>query len=181
MSKLVSLLKASMSGGVQLFNYRGKTEKSRKIMPIVLGLLIGGLMLVSASAMTTQLKKDGNEIAILSLYTLITTMIIVMEGSYKAIDLLFKPHDNDILLSMPIKRFTIVSARMIKFYLFEMVYCLIFLLPAVIAYADKANERLRRKYYRLVLSYNKRSNVAKVAVARELACFIWGMMTGNVA
>ena len=51
----------------------------------------------------------------------------------------------------------------------------------MIAYADKANERLRRKYYRLVLSYNKRSNVAKVAVARELACFIWGMMTGNVA
>ena len=53
--------------------------------------------------------------------------------------------------------------------------------PEVIAYADKANERLRRKYYRLVLSYNKRSNVAKVAVAREMACFIWGMMTGNIA
>ena len=53
--------------------------------------------------------------------------------------------------------------------------------PEMIAYADKANERLRRKYYRLVLSYNKRSNVAKIAIARELACFIWGMMTENVA
>ena len=53
--------------------------------------------------------------------------------------------------------------------------------PEVIAYADKANERLRRKYYHLVLGKNKRSNVAKTAVARELACFIWGMMTGNVA
>lgn len=53
--------------------------------------------------------------------------------------------------------------------------------PEVIAYADKANERLRRKYYHLVLKKNKRSNVAKTAVARELACFIWGMMTGNIA
>ena len=53
--------------------------------------------------------------------------------------------------------------------------------PEVIAYADKANERLRRRYYRMVLSQNKRSNVAKTAVARELACFIWGMMTGNIA
>ena len=53
--------------------------------------------------------------------------------------------------------------------------------PAVIAYADRANERLRRKYYRMVLSRNKRSNVAKTAVARELACFIWGMMTDNIA
>ena len=49
--------------------------------------------------------------------------------------------------------------------------------PAVIAYADKANERLRRRYYHFVLGKNKRSNVAKTAIARELACFIWGMMT----
>ena len=36
----------------------------------------------------------------------------------------------------------------------------------VVAYADKANERLRRKYFKMV--------------ARELACFIWGMMTDNI-
>ena len=53
--------------------------------------------------------------------------------------------------------------------------------PEVIAYADKANERLRRKYYRMVLRNNKKTNVAKTAVARELACFMWGMITGNVA
>ena len=52
--------------------------------------------------------------------------------------------------------------------------------PAAIAYADKANERLRRKYYRLVLKQGKKANVAKTAIARELACFIWGMMTDNV-
>ena len=53
--------------------------------------------------------------------------------------------------------------------------------PEVIAYADKANERLRRRYYRMVLKNNKKTNVAKTAVARELACFIWGMLTGNIA
>ena len=51
----------------------------------------------------------------------------------------------------------------------------------VIAYADKANERLRRRYYRMVLKCNKKTNVAKTAVARELACFMWGMLTNNVA
>lgn len=49
----------------------------------------------------------------------------------------------------------------------------------VIAYADKANERLGRKYIRIAL--RSRSNIAKTAVARELACFIWGMMTENYA
>lgn len=49
----------------------------------------------------------------------------------------------------------------------------------VIAYADKANERLRRKYYRMTLSNNINRNVAVTAIARELSCFIWGMATGN--
>ena len=47
--------------------------------------------------------------------------------------------------------------------------------------ADRANERLRRRYYHMVLGNNKKANVAKVAIARELACFIWGMMTGKMA
>ena len=51
--------------------------------------------------------------------------------------------------------------------------------PKTIAYADKANERLRRKFYRLTFNNTKR-NVAVTAVARELACFIWGMMTENI-
>ena len=53
--------------------------------------------------------------------------------------------------------------------------------PQVIAYADKANERLRRRYYKMVLSKCKKHNVAKTAIARELACFLWGMMTDNIA
>ncbi len=52
--------------------------------------------------------------------------------------------------------------------------------PEVIAYADKANERLRRKYYRMIRQ-GKKKNVAVTAVARELACFIWGMMTDNIS
>ena len=53
--------------------------------------------------------------------------------------------------------------------------------PEIIAYADKANERLRRRYYKLVLSKGKKHNVAKIAIARELACFIWGMMTEDIS
>ena len=51
--------------------------------------------------------------------------------------------------------------------------------PKVIAYADKANERLRRKFYRI--QFHSKRNIAIAAVARELACFIWGMMTDKIA
>lgn len=52
--------------------------------------------------------------------------------------------------------------------------------PWVINYADKANDRLRRKFYRMILQGKKR-NIVVTAVARELACFIWGMMTEHIA
>ena len=47
--------------------------------------------------------------------------------------------------------------------------------PGAIAYADKANERLRRKYYRMI-SKGKNRNVAVAAVARGLCCFVCGMI-----
>ena len=49
----------------------------------------------------------------------------------------------------------------------------------VIAYADKANTRLRSRYYKFI-RHGKKRNVAVAATARELACFIWGMMTDNI-
>ena len=52
--------------------------------------------------------------------------------------------------------------------------------PQVIAYADRGNERLRRKFYNMLFR-GKKVNVAKTALARELACFIWGMMNEKLA
>ncbi len=53
--------------------------------------------------------------------------------------------------------------------------------PQIIAYADKANERLRRKFYRMVLKNGTKRNVAATAIARELCCFMWGMMTNSLS
>jgi transposase len=46
----------------------------------------------------------------------------------------------------------------------------------VIAIADRAQARLHRRYFRLKEGYNKPSNVVIVAIARELAGFIWAVL-----
>jgi len=51
--------------------------------------------------------------------------------------------------------------------------------PEIIAFADRVNSRLRSRYYKHIRKGMKR-NIAIVAIARELACFIWGMMTQNM-
>ncbi len=50
--------------------------------------------------------------------------------------------------------------------------------PEFIRFADRANERIRKRYYRLTMR-GKHGNVARTAVSRELACFIWATMTDN--
>jgi len=52
--------------------------------------------------------------------------------------------------------------------------------PQILSYANRAGRRLSRKYMHLLLR-GKRSQVAVTAVSRELAGFIWGAMTGQVA
>jgi hypothetical protein len=51
--------------------------------------------------------------------------------------------------------------------------------PDVIAYADRANRRFHRVYTNLV-ARGVHHNKATVAVARELSCFIWGMMNNRI-
>ena len=52
--------------------------------------------------------------------------------------------------------------------------------PDIIAYADKANTRMKKKYIRMTQINNIKTNIAKTAIARELACFIWGMMNNKI-
>ena len=49
----------------------------------------------------------------------------------------------------------------------------------VISYADKGVMRLQRKF-RSMIARGVNRNKAIVAIARELACFVWGMETGNI-
>ena len=49
----------------------------------------------------------------------------------------------------------------------------------IISYCDRATERLMRKYQRL-LCRGVNGNKAVTAIARELACFIWGIMNSKL-
>ncbi len=136
MSKFLSLLKATMSGGLELFSYHGKTKQTQRTVPILLAILMSVVMLIGAIIFVSSFTEEGiATTTILPLYMMATVIIILTEGVNKSSDLLFKPRDNDTLLAMPLKKSTIILVRIIKFYIFELLYCFIFLLPAIIAYA----------------------------------------------
>ena len=63
----------------------------------------------------------------------------IIEGVYKTGPMLFNCKDDQLLLSLPIKKQTVLFVRIIKFYIFELLFNSLFLLPVMIAYIKWAD------------------------------------------
>ncbi|MBR3230691.1 hypothetical protein IKF73_01510 [Candidatus Saccharibacteria bacterium] len=139
MNKTLSLLRATLSEGMNIFVYRTRSDKKRHFLPLILALVIFGTLFGSAYYLAADLREDGKQYIVLALFVLMTTVLTIMEGIYKSGSLLFNCRDNDLLLAMPIKKSTITFLRIFKFYVFELIYNSIFLGPAILAYALNAD------------------------------------------
>lgn len=139
MKKILSLIKVSLNHDMNLLKVN--TKKQKKITKILLPIiLLGYLMVVIGSysyVLMDKLKGANLEYVVVSIFAFFTTITTLMEGIYKSGNLLFNCKDDDMLLSLPINKKTILFVRMLKFYLFELLYNSLFILPVMIVYAFK--------------------------------------------
>lgn len=136
MSKFLSLMKASMSEGMSVFNFKLKTGgKAKKIA--VFGFLLVVLMISIysyADMMLEPLAGTGMEYSVLTIFALIAVVFILVEGLYKASGLLFNCRDDDLVLALPVRRSSVFLMRIAKFYSFELFFSALILAPAMVAY-----------------------------------------------
>ena len=137
MKKYFSLIKASMSEGMNLFKISSKKKNatSKVVIPIFLALTLMGVMFSYATSIMEKLHEVHMEFVLLTLFILLTSVLTFIEGIYKSGSLLFNCKDDNLLLSLPIKKSVVLFIRVFKFYVFELLYNSIFLLPAIIVYA----------------------------------------------
>lgn len=139
MGKLFSLLKASMTDGMQIFRISKNSAKSKKSnqtgLLIAIATLIGFSVWAYADKLLDSLTDVGAGFVVLTLFVIITSVLTLVEGIYKSGDLLFNCRDDDLMLSLPIKKSTVLFIRVFKLYVFELLYNSLFLIPAMIAYA----------------------------------------------
>ena len=136
MKKLWSLIKACMTDNMSLFKIKkkDKTKKNGKILTAILCIILGVSIYSYADRFMVMLVMQNSEHVLLSLFTFLVTVLIIVEGIYKAGSLIFNCKDDDLLLSLPIKKSTVVFIRLLKFYVFELLYSTLFLLPSMVAY-----------------------------------------------
>ena len=127
MKKLISLIKVSLNHDMDIIKVGTKKQSkaSKVVLPLILTIYIMGVFAFYAFGMIAVLKDSHQEYFVLSLFSFATSLLAFIEGIYKSGPLLFNCKDDQLLLSLPIKRRTVLFIRIFKFYLFELLYMLL--------------------------------------------------------
>ena len=102
MKKLFSLIKASMSEGMNLFRISTKKKNTftRIGLPIFLSLVLMGLMGSYSQTLMEQLAPVNMQFVVLTLFIILTSVMTLIEGIYKSGNLLFNCRDDNLLYSV---------------------------------------------------------------------------------
>ncbi len=134
MKKLHSLIKACMSNDMSLFKIKTKNRKASVLFPLILALYLMFTIGTASYGLFKQLSPVNLQYVLLSFFVFGTFIMTLIEGVYKTSSLLFNCKDDLLLLSLPIKRRTVLFIRIFKFYIFELMFNSLFMLPAMIVY-----------------------------------------------
>ena len=136
MRKLYSLIRACMSSDMSLFKIKRKknSKLSNILIPLFIALYLMFMIWGGANSLFEKLTPLNMQFLLISQFVFATSIMTIVEGIYKTGSLVFNCKDDDLLLSLPIKRSTVLFVRVFKFYVFELVFNSLFLLPVMIAY-----------------------------------------------
>lgn len=137
MKKILSLLKASLSQDMNMFQYN-TVKNSNKLKKVLFPIFLFGIVSVSIGAYAYMLAEPLHKVnltyVMLSMFLTLVTILTFMSGIYKSQGILFDAKDSDLLFSLPIKRSSILFLRIFKLIIFQYIYNLMFLLPAFVVY-----------------------------------------------
>ena len=148
MKKLISLIRACMTSDMNIFKIRTKKDKKSKgsSFAILLAFLFMFAIWSNANILFEKMAPMHLQPIVLALFVFGTSVMVLIEGIYKTGPLIFNCKDDQLLLSLPIKRRTVLFVRVFKFYVFELLFNALFIIPTVIAY-NRWGENVNWTFY----------------------------------
>ena len=130
MKKIVSLIKASMTEGMNIFNVSTKKKNTftKILLPIILTVGIMAMMYSYSDLIMKELVSVNMEFVLLTIFILFTSIMTLVEGIYKSGNLLFNCKDDNLLFSLQIINRKILYIIVFNLYIFELLYISLFLL-----------------------------------------------------
>lgn len=139
MSNLFNLLKINLSSYLSLNNWKNSESYSIKIATGIKVLLFISLYFIIGLFIYNFAKYMANGFATLNMSSLILSeffsisSVFILAISIFKIDI-FSSMDRELLLSLPIKKSTIIASKLLNLYLFNLLVVLLLMVPAIIVY-----------------------------------------------
>lgn len=136
MKKLYSLIRACMTSDMNIFkiNQKKTNKKSGIVLVLFISLCFMMCTWTYANMFFEKMAPMHLQSIVLSLFVFLISILTIGEGIYKTGPLLFNCKDDGLLLSLPIKKSTVLFIRIFKFYVFELAFNSLLLIPLAISY-----------------------------------------------
>ena len=136
MKKLYSLIRACMTSDMNIFkiNQKKNNKKSGIVLVLFISLCFMMCTWTYANMFFEKMAPMHLQSIVLSLFVFMISILTIGEGIYKTGPLLFNCKDDQLLLSLPIKKSTVLFIRIFKFYVFELAFNSLLLIPLAISY-----------------------------------------------
>ncbi len=122
----------------QILRNRSRTAKKKSYAFIAVSLflviLLAGASFVYSLAIGTSLKMLGMLYLLPELMMAVTCVVTIMTTIYKVKGTLFGFRDYDLIMSLPVKTSTVVMSRLLLLYAINIIFTLMIMVPAAIAY-----------------------------------------------
>ena len=132
-------------------NHKYKSERKRNIFKVILSVGILLYLAFYVFGLTSYLLPGfillNKPIYALGLMFSVTSMFIFFHNLFKVKTILFDFKDYDLLSSMPIKRNVIILSKIVSVYLLNLLYTIIIMVPAFIAYELKVPSSFGIRYF----------------------------------
>lgn len=135
--KILTLLRADRHS-INILNMDLAKNKLKKIstnafIAIVIAALCYCVGLL-ANILAEPLYKEGYTYVMLAIMIFVSLILCIVNTIYKSQGMLFNSKDNDLLLSLPLKKSTILASRIIKLMLSQYIWTAIILVPSLAVY-----------------------------------------------
>ena len=133
MSEIITLIKVNFLNGFNSFKSQNNSQKiGSSVVAVVLGLL-GIFLSVYANIMLYLLFKDTGAPTTFVLMIMCVSLLLIMFTSFmKVKGTLFGSKDYEMLKALPVKRSSILTAKLFDIYFSEFKFSLLALLPTLI-------------------------------------------------
>lgn len=132
MSNLLLLTKINL---LSIFTSKDAKKKSRGqlLLLVAYGYIVFMMYTLSKMMLEGYIALNVPHL-ILAQFMLMTTLMIMFTNIYKVGGTLFNFKDYDLLMSLPIKRSTVIISKIIMLYMMSFIFTILFMIPAFIAY-----------------------------------------------